>query len=170
MSCGKILNILIFLAFLANTSACPAVFATNDINTQQRQLQEKINRTRWLESVESNKLYKNQQKLESATNNLTSSKTQIRSAQIELDSLQSKLNKAAGEYNDLNYILAKHIRSVFKTQRKAFFEILLSSEDINMLVDRLYYQKILLREDYDRMSAAKEKAREIALLKYSIET
>lgn len=166
---SKILHILMFFAFIVNTILCPQVFATNDINTQQRQLQEKINRTRWLESVESNKLYKNQQKLESATNSLTNSKTQILSAQKELDGLQSKLNKASAEYNNLNYVLASHIRSVFKTQRKAFFEILLSSEDINMLVDRLYYQKILLREDYDRMSTAKSKAREIALLKYSIE-
>ena len=152
-----------------STFACSVCFA-NDIAAQQKQLQEKINRARWLENLENNKLYKNQQKLEAATTNLTQSKTKIISAQKELSGLEGKLGQASSEYNSLNYVLADHIRSIYKTQRKAFFEILLASEDINMLVDRLYYQKLLLREDYDRMITAKAKAQEIALLKYNIES
>ena len=69
----------------------------------------------------------------------------------------------------MNNILAAHIRKVFKSQRKAFFELLITSEDINMLVDRVYFQKIILRDDYARMAAAKSKAQEIAMLKYNIE-
>ena len=38
-----------------------------------------------------------------------------------------------------------------------------------MLVDRVYFQKIILKEDYARMNAAKRKAQEIAMLKYNIE-
>ncbi len=169
MSLKKILNVLIFLAILLNTLGCSVSYAT-DIATKQRQTREKINRLKWLESLETNKLYKNQQKLENATNDLQASKSQIRAVQKELDSLQYKLTQASSEYNNLNFILAKHIRSVFKLQRKAFFEILLSSEDINILVERLYYQKIILRDDYNKMAAAKAKAQEIATLKYNIET
>lgn len=166
----KILNILIFLAILLNTAGCLASFAATDIETKQKEAREQINRLKWLEQVETNKLYKNQQKLESATNSLRSSKSQIVNAQKELDDLQIKLEKTSAEYNSLNYVLATHIRSVYKTQRKAFFEILLNSEDINMLVDRLYYQKIVLKKDYDKMTTARNKAREIANLKYSIES
>lgn len=165
----KILNLLIFLAILFNTAGCLNSYAATNIEVKKKQTREKINRLKWLESVETNKLYKNQQKLESATSSLTSSKTKIISAQKELDSLQAQLSRASAEYNNLNYILATHIRSVYKSQRKAFFEILLSSEDINMLVDRIYYQKLLLKEDYDRMTAAKAKAQEIAMIKYNIE-
>ena len=154
---------------MLNTAGCLATFASHDIETQKRQTREKIRKLKILESIETNKLYKNQQKLETATNNLTNSKTQIISAQRELNSLQEKLSKASAEYNNLNYILAVHIRSVFKSQRKAFFEALLNSEDINMLVDRLYYQKLLLKDDYNRMTIAKNKAQEIATLKYNIE-
>ena len=157
----KILNILIFLAILLNTFGCLNSYAATDIETKKRQTREKINRLKWLESVETSKLYKNQQKLENATANLTSSKSQILSAQKELDGLQAKLDKASAEYNSLNFILADHIRRVYKSQRKAYFEILLSSEDINMLVDRLYFQKIILQEDYNRMIEAKQKAQEI---------
>ena len=139
----KILNVLIFLTILLCTVGCLSSFATTDIEAKQKEAREQINRLKWLEQLETNKLYKNQQKLESANSNLINSKSKIVSAQKELNDLQVKLDKASAEYNSLNYVLATHIRSVYKTQRKAFFEILLNSEDINMLVDRLYYQKIV---------------------------
>ncbi len=164
----KILNILIFLAIILNTFGCLESFATHDVEVKKRQTQEKIRKLRILENIETNKLYKNQQKLESATTNLTQSKSQIVSVQKELDSLEARLDRASREYNNLNYILAVHVRSVYKSQRKAFFEVLLSSEDINMLVDRLYYQQLLLKEDYNRMAVAKAKAKDIADLRYNI--
>ena len=169
MNLKKILNILIFLAIVLNTVGCLTSYAAHDIEIKKKQTREKIKKLRILENIETNKLYKNQQKLETATNNLTNSKTQILSAQKELNGLEARLNNASREYNNLNYILSVHVRSVFKSQRKAFFEVLLSSEDINMLVDRLYYQKLLLKEDYNRMATAKRKAQEIATLKYNIE-
>lgn len=165
----KILKYLIFFAFIINTLACCSSYAVQDIETQKKQTRAKIKRLKLLEDIETNKLYKNQQKLESATTTLQQSKTQILSAQRELDGMQSKLDKAAAEYNSLNYVLAKHIRKVFKTQRKAFFELLITSEDINMLVDRVYFQKLILKDDYEKMAAAKSKAQEIAMLKYNIE-
>ena len=146
---------------------CPVNAA--DIEKQKKDIQNKINHVKWLENVEQNKLYKNQQKLESAKNTLDESKNQVSSAEKELSTMQYQLNVATSEYNTLNRVLANRIRKVFKTQRKAFFELLITSEDINMLVDRIYFQKLILKEDYDRMSVAKTKAREIALMKYNIE-
>ena len=169
MNFKKILNLLIFFAILIGTFTCLPSYANSDLEAQKRETREKINHLKWLETLETNKLYKNQQKLENATHNLTSSKTKILSAQQELNNLQSKLDKASYEYNNLNNILATHIRSVFKSQRKAFLEMLLNAEDINMLVDRIHYQRIILKEDYDRMAAAKSKAQEIANMKYNIE-
>ena len=147
---------------------CSAAYANSDLEAQKRETREKINRLKWLETLETNKLYKNQQKLENATNTLTTSKSQIASAQRELYSLESKLAKASSEYNALNYVLSRHIRSVFKTQRQAFFEIILNSQDINMLVDRLYYQRIILRDDYNKMAVARAKAQEIRDIRNSI--
>lgn len=169
MNLKKILKCLIFFVLMLGFLSSSAVFASNDIATKQKETREKINRLRFLENLETNKLYKNQQKLESATNDLTYSKTRILTAQKELDSLHGKLQKASKEYNDLNYVLSKHIRTIFKNQRKAFFEILLSSQDINMLVDRLHYQKIILKDDYNRMLSARNKAQQIAKMKSDIE-
>ena len=169
MKIKKILSIFIFLAFLFNTILCCSVYATQDLETKKRKTREKINHLKMLESIETNKLYKNQQRLENATTTLRQSKTQILSTERELGNMQAQLEKASIEYNNLNYILATHIRKVFKTQRKAFFELLITSDDINMLVDRVYFQKIILKDDYARMTAAKEKAREIRMLALSIE-
>lgn len=165
----KILNILIFLAIIFNTFTCCDCCANTDIETQKKQTRAKINHLKWLESLETNKLYKNQQKLENATTSLQQSKTQIITAEKELYGMQARLDRAAAEYNNLNSVLAGHIRKVFKSQRKAFFELLITSEDINMLVDRVYFQKLILKDDYERMASAKRKAQEIAMLKYSIE-
>lgn len=169
MKLKKILNILIFLGIVFNAFVCCPSFAAADIETKKRETQKKINHLRWLESVETNKLYKNQQKLENATSSLEKSKSQIAIAEKELYGMQAKLDRAATEYNNLNVVLATHIRKVFKTQRKAFFELLITSEDINMLVDRVYFQKIILKEDYVKMASARKKAQEIATLKYNIE-
>lgn len=169
MRLRKILVVLIFSGILFNGFLCSSAIGAQDLEARKKQTRAKINHLKWLESLETNKLYKNQQKLENATNSLQQSKSQIITAQRELAGMQEKLDKAAAEYTSLNNVLVGHIRKVFKTQRKAFFELLITSEDINMLVDRLYFQKIILKDDEARMLAAKEKAREIAMLKYDIE-
>ena len=91
----KILNILIFLLVVC-TLGCNLACASS-IEAQKKETREKINRLKWLESLETNKLYKNQQKLESATNNLARSKKQIIEAQNQLNGLQGKLEKASEE-------------------------------------------------------------------------
>ena len=169
MEFRKILKFLIFFLIIG-IFVCPYCFAETDIEAKQRETREQINRLKWLETVETNKLYKNQQKLENATTNLSTSKNKIKTAERDLIELQAKLEVASREYNNLNYVLATHIRSIFKSQRKAFFEILLNSDDINMLVDRLHFQRIILNEDYVKMDTARRKAQEIATLKYNIQS
>ncbi len=164
----KILNVLIFLAIILNTAGCLTTLAADDLAVQKKQIREKINRSKWLENVEQNKLYKNQQKLETATNNLSSSKSEIIEMQKRLNQLESQLSVASAEYNNLNNKLAAHLRNAYKSQRNARFQIILNSDDINMLVDRCYYQKLILQKDEAEMLAAKNKAQEIASIKNNI--
>ncbi|MCQ2740105.1 MAG: peptidoglycan DD-metalloendopeptidase family protein [bacterium] len=170
MGLKKLVGTILVVFLLISTYGCFSCAEANELETKKIQTRNKINRLKVLERLETNKLYKNQQKLESATINLQSSKNQIVSVRKELSDLESKLNKASTEYNNLNYILAKRIRSVYKNQRNVFLEVLLTSEDINTFFDRIYYQKKILRADYVRMAEARSKAKEIAMLKYSIES
>lgn len=157
-----------FLAIILNTLGCLSSYATDDYSVQKQKTREQINRLKWLEGVEQNKLYKNQQKLETATNNLTSSKTEILEMQKKLNQLEGQLSVASAEYNSLNNALAEHLRNAYKSQRNARFQILLNSDDINMLVDRWYYQKVILQKDEAKMLAARNKAIEIATIRSNI--
>ena len=153
---------------MINTCGCLSSLAMDDLDLQKKQTREKINKLKWLESLEENKLYKNQQKLETATNNLSYSKSEIAEMQKKLNTLESQLSTASSEYNSLNQLLAQHLRNAYKSQRNARFQIILNSDDINMLVDRWYYQKLILKKDEARMLAAKNKAQEIALIRNNI--
>lgn len=162
----KVLNILIFLLVIC-TLGCSLACAS-DLETQKKETREKINRLKWLESLETNKLYKNQQKLEKATNNLARSKKEIIAAQSQLKGLETQLVKASAEYRQLNALLATHVRNRYKVQRKAMFESIINSKDINMLMDRLHFQAIIIQNDYKKMAAARSKAEEINNLKNNI--
>lgn len=164
----KILSLIIFLSFFLCTVGCNLACA-NSLEAQKKETREKINRLKWLESLETNKLYKNQQKLENATTSLARSKKQIIAAQNQLNGLHGQLEKATAEYNNLNNILAAHVRKTYKTQRKAMFEAIISSKDINMFMDRLYFKKLIIQEDFKKMTAARSKAQEINNLRLSIE-
>ncbi len=168
----RILNVIILLGLLFNTLSCVVSYASNakSLEAKKKETRAKINRLKWLENIETGKLYKNQQKLENAKTNLEQSRNQIASAERELVSMQAQYEQASAEYNNLNRILAAHIRKVYKTQRKAFFELFITSEDINMLVDRVYFQKIILKDDYSKMTQARAKAQEMAYLKNNIES
>ena len=159
---------MVILSIFFCTIGCDLACA-NSLEAQKKETREKINRLKWLESLETNKLYKNQQKLENATNTLARSKKQIIAAQNQLNSLHGKLVTATAEYEQLNSILSAHVRKTYKTQRQAMFEAILNSKDINMLMDRLHFQKIIIQDDYRNMAAARAKAKEINDLRLSIE-
>ena len=147
---------------------CNPSCANSDVEKQQKEIRAKINRVQWLENVETNKLYKNQQKRESAEKNLNQSQIEKKEVERQLQQMELKLSIASNEYNSLNRILGLHLRNAYKSQRNARFQILLNSDDINMLVDRCYYQRIILKQDELRMMAARNKAQEIALMRNNI--
>ena len=157
-------------AFIAGAFYSPAIADTaQDVARKHEQTKQQIQRLKWLENVETNKLYKNQQKLESAKNTLKTSKTKLVSTQNELVDMEYKLFRAINEYKQNNVVLQEHIKNIYKIKRRAICELLLNANDINILVDRLYFQKIILKKDFEQMAEAKKRAHEIAVLKTTIE-
>ena len=137
---------------MINTCGCLSSLAMDDIDFQKKQTREKINKLKWLESLEENKLYKNQQKLETATNNLSYSKSEIAEMQKKLNTLEAQLSTASSEYNSLNQILAQHLRNAYKSQRNARFQIILNSDDINYYGSGKYHNDELTDEQYKYIS------------------
>lgn len=140
-----------------------------EIQVKRTQTRNKINHLRWLENLETNKLYKNQQRLEDTYSDLASTKKDYSNAQGKLTSLESNLSVALDQFADIDFQMRRRIRQIFKTQRQGFFELLLSAQDFNTFLDRLYFEGLVIKSDYNRMRIARQKAKEIALLKYNIE-
>lgn len=167
----KIAIILLFL-LLATTVIYPVqsyASVNPDLQKKQKQTRAKINHLKWLENLETNKLYKNQQKLEATASDLQFSKQQYSHAQGKLNSLESNLSGALSEFSELDFQLRRKIRLIFKNQRRGFFELLLSAQDFNTFLDRVYFESLIIKKDYAKMLYARQKAKEIALLKYNIE-
>lgn len=144
-------------------------YANTDIQRKQHQTREKIKHLKWLENLETNKLYKNQQKLEATSSSLVSSKNDYSSAQAKLYNLENNLSGALSEFSAIDYQMKKRIRQIYKTQRKGFFELLITAQDFNSFLDRVYFESLVIKQDYRKMLYARQKAKEIAHLKYNIE-
>lgn len=140
-----------------------------DIQTKRQQTRQKINHLKWLENLETNKLYKNQQKLENTSSSLIISKQQLSSAQTKLNQLESNLSSSLAEFSSIDFQMRRRIRQIYKHQRHGFFELLLSAQDFNTFLDRVYFESLVIKNDYKRMVYARQKAKEIAHLKYNIE-
>lgn len=151
----------------ANTSANYS--KVQSLKRQQAQAHEKAKHFRILENLETNKLYKNQKKLASTQQSLNNSKAAYAQKQDELSVLENKLQVANEQFRQLDNDLKDRIRQIFKSQRVGFFQLLLSSTDINMLFDRLHFESIVIKEDYKRLQNARVKAAEILALRARIE-
>ncbi len=118
---------------------------------------------------ERNKLSNNQQKLERAQHELAATTQKYNSLQSNLTSMERQLNSAISDFRNLDAQMKERIRQVYKHQRNGMFELILSTTDVNTLMDVFYFEKIIIRDDYKRMQALKAKANEIAALKAQVE-
>ncbi len=119
---------------------------------------------------ERNKLNNNQQKLEKAQVELRSTTQRYNSLVSNLTSMERQLNAAVFEFQSLDNAMKSRIRQVFKHQRQGMFELILSTNNVNSLMDIFYFEKLVIQDDYKRMQAVKAKADEIAVLKAQVES
>ncbi len=174
MDINKIVKKL-FIAFLAVSSAVfiltpqMSYASQASIAKKQKQTREKIKRLKVLENLEKNKLYKNQQKLETTSSNLVNSKAQMNTMQSRLNQMESELAQSQKEFTAMDTQLKYRIRQVFKSQRLGMFELILSAKDLNSLLDIVYFERIIIKRDYQKMMAIRVKATKLAKMKQDIE-
>lgn len=139
-----------------------------DLRKKQENAHNKAHQLRVLERMESGKLYNNQRKLETTRNNLAVTQRDYNNKLNQLNNTKAKKVIAEVEYVKIYDGIKQRICQIYKTQRKGFLELLLTSSDVNMFFDRLHYESIIMSEDYKRMRAARQKAEEIAILEQQI--
>lgn len=160
--------ISILAAIVLNFTAIPQYSCA--ANVTQKQAREKINQLKILENAEKNKLYKNQKKLENTSINLQASKTQYNTVESELNRMERELAIATSEFNTIDTQLKQRIRQLFKSQRTGMFELILSAKDMNAFLDVIYFERLIIKNDYKRLIAVKEKAQRISQMKRDVES
>lgn len=159
-----ILMVLICLVTVTPQQAC-----ATSLDQKKRQTREKIKRIQLLEGLEKNKLYKNQQKLENTHSTLENSKAQYNALQNKLNRMEIELSKAQTDFNNSDAQLKNRIRQVFKNQRLGMFELILSAKDVNALLDVVYFERIIIKRDYNKMVELREKSQKLAKMKKDVE-
>ena len=161
---------IVFVALLiGNISLVADANQLKTIQHKQRVTHEKIKRLKVLEHLEKNKLYKNQQKLEQASNTLQKSKNQYSSLESQLVQMEKDLNASVAEFNKANVDMRKRIRQVYKNQRTGMFQLILTSKDLNSLLDVIYFEKIVLKKNYAQILAMRAKSQRIAAMKRDVQ-
>ena len=151
-----------------NASQATKKQAISNLKKQQAEARTKANKLRVLEKMENGRLYNNQRKLETTQTSLIKTQNDYNNKLNQLNAMKSRKAIAEVEYLQIYSGIKSRIRQIYKTQRKGFFELLLTSSDINMFIDRIHYEEIVMREDYKRMKDAQKKAEEIARLEECI--
>ncbi len=164
----KIFTVVLIL-LIANIGLVANANQLRTIQNKQRATHEKIRRLKVLEHLEKNKLYKNQQKLEQASNSLQYSQNQYASLNSQLQQMEKDLAASVAEFNKANIDMRKRIRQVYKNQRTGMFQLILTAKDLNSLLDVVYFEKIVLKKDYARIMAVRAKSQRIAAMKKNIE-
>ena len=161
---------IVFVALLiGNISLVADANQLKTIQHKQRVTHEKIKILKVLEHLEKNKLYKNQQKLEQASNTLQKSKNQYSSLESQLAQMERDLNASVAEFNKANVDMRKRIRQVYKNQRTGMFQLILTSKDLNSLLDVIYFEKIVLKKNYAQILAMRAKSQRIAAMKRDVQ-
>lgn len=161
-----ILSVLILTAGLSNVAYCSNLKA---INQRMKNTQEKIKTLKLKENQEKSKLVRNQRKKEQNQANLEASKRQYSNIDSRLQSMEAEYNRSIAEFNKVDTQMKNRIRQVFKNQRRGMFELILSAKDLNGLLDVIYFERIIIKNDYKRMIALKTKSAKIAKMKKDIE-
>lgn len=151
-----------------NASKATKEQAIFNLRKQQANAHNKAKELRVLERMESGKLYNNQRKLETTRNNLAYTQRECNKKLNQLNQMKSKKSIAEVQYVKIYDGIKVRICQIYKTQRKGFLELLLTSSDVNTFFDRLHFESIIMKEDYKRMREARQKAEEIAQLERAI--
>ena len=156
--------LLIIFAFGANS-----VLATNHIEKKRKETHAKVVKFKMLESMETNKLYKNQRKLERSEQSLKENQKQYSTAEERLSAAERELAQVESDLVQTQFKARNRVRQIFKKQRRGMFQLLLSTTDMNTFLDRIYYQNVITKKDKKRLAHLKAKTERARALRNQIE-
>ena len=148
----------------------PNISYADNAQQQREEIRNQINKLNRLERQESNKLTRNQQKLEKNQKALQRSENQYNQKQKNIKQLQKDLDSYLGQYNKRQKATAERIRCIYKTKHTLIFDLLISTNSISQFLDRIYYQNLIIQSDKKKMKELKTEAHNVVVLKRRLES
>jgi len=174
--CKSLLYLFLCTLILEGVSLSAFADSTKKLDDQKNTIEQKrsnakqeIKKLRLLEKIEIGRLYKNQQKLENAERTLQKSERQYNNAKNEMSRLEHELDKVLVEYKVHLGYTKRRLVQMYKHKRNSYIEFLLSANDINTFLDRLYFENKIIEKDSERLRKSKLCAKEMLSLKNKIE-
>ena len=137
--------------------------------TKIKNARDKIKTLKVREQQERNKLVRNQQRLESAKTNLADSEYRYSSMNTKLQDMEQKYQETLREFSATEALMKARIRHVFKNQRIGMFDLIFKAKDLNSMLDALYFERVIIKRDYESIIVMKTRATKLAKIKRDIE-
>ena len=155
------------VSYAANNKSISIKLQNN--RRQMKSTREKIRSLKAQEQQEKSKLVRNQQKLDITASNLAASQNKYTSIQSKLSTMEAQYNQAQQASATLDQGIKNRIREVFKTQRVGMFDLIFKAKDINSMLDTIYFERIIIKNDYKQMLVMRNRALKLAKMKSDIE-
>jgi murein DD-endopeptidase MepM/ murein hydrolase activator NlpD len=117
------------------------------------------------EKVEIKKLYKSQIKLEQASKDLNSSANRLTATKKHLDRIEQDLTVTIDGYAQVKKSASDRLVSIYKGSYLSFLSVIFQSQDVNNIIDTMYFQKKLVERDRSVINQMQLKAKKLAELK-----
>jgi murein DD-endopeptidase MepM/ murein hydrolase activator NlpD len=141
----------------------------NYIEQKRKQTKQKIEEIKKKEYKALSKLKNNQYQLEVARVSLRDQQYRLSMAKNQLDTLESNLIKLNEDQQRLLKEAAKRIRQIYKGERLSLIHMVLGAKDISSFLDRLYYQRRMIKRDKDILHRLKQKTQELVQVRSKLQ-
>lgn len=160
---------LLLVIFVPSFLNCQA-FASHSVSLsvvekKKEETHKKIVILKKKEKIEVNKLYKSQIKLEQATKDLDTSATKLTVTKQNLDKIEQDLSKTIEGYAEIKTIASDRLVHIYKGSYLSFLNVLFDSQDVNKIIDNMYFQKKLVAKDKQVIDEMQDKAKHLSNLK-----
>ena len=141
-----------------------------NIDYQRNDTKKKIRELKRKETNEINKLYKSQGNLEITKKELEVTTKNLEETKKKLSNLQSSLENATAKYNRDQIEVGKRLREIYKGERISFLNVIFMADNINTMLDKIYYQERITEQDAKQLKNLKQQIGLLSSYTSQIET
>ncbi|MCR4881447.1 MAG: peptidoglycan DD-metalloendopeptidase family protein [bacterium] len=127
-----------------------------NIDVQRNDTKKKIRELKRKEAKEINQLYKSQGNLEITKKELEITTQNLEQTKKKLANLQNSLENATAKYNRDQIAVGKRLREIYKGERISFLNVIFMAENINSMLDKIYYQERITEQDAKQLKDLKQ--------------